>query len=984
MSNTQDPSRRQRIFKWAAFASIAALLGLGGYYAYQKWSHHGRQDTIVVCDMETVIDEQGVKYFTSGDLRLGNGHTQSNVMARSGTYSSAVQAQMQFGMTYSTSDLRPGEIYEVTVWRNQKNHVGHLIADASWGEYKEGTFQGSEEPGGWEQMVLRLEVPAYVDSGSVKFYVWNTEAEPAYFDDFVLRKVQAGHEGQIGDHPQTDSIPCIDMQVSDGGMEKLSKIREDALRRGVLTAGEGDEWVDMKFTEAGKSYQGRMRLKGDWTDHLVGDKWSFRIALDSTTTWRRMTTFSVQNPRTRDFLSEWVLHAWLDQEDILTPRYEFIELKINGVSKGIYAYEEHFEKQIAEYNSRREGPILKYDEEGLWDVQELAIAEEMPELERHIPVYKAANIIPFGSKAIRKDTAMMRQVEIAQQLVQQYKTGQKTVWDIFDAAKVARYYAIVDVLNAQHGFIWHNQRWYYNPVISRLEPIGFDGFTETGPLVWIDRPFIGFARNVRYMAAGYRELMFERFFHDRKFLELYIGALMKFTDPAYLDRFYQSISPELGRYERWISYEWSGYTYNRKGLFERAKMLRMLLLPLERSSVKAHLQGETSKGYHYRVYNYHCLPVVLKGVGKKLEKGIEAPFSEDKVLDAYNNEFPAEYIDVYSKEKGKVIFFQVPGIDSLFHSEILNWAEPAGLTPEQELFEGLKISSNELYQVDEENKRVTIKTGKYKTGKDILIPKGYQVRFEEGVELDLIANAKFISKSQVLMFGTEDAPILITSSDQSANGFTVLQAEGKSEFHYTVFDNLNTLHYKGWNLTGAVTLYESEILIDRCRFVSNHCEDALNTIRCVFDFSNSYIGYTQGDGFDSDFCHGVVSNGTFSHTGNDCIDFSGSNILILSAQIDHAGDKGISLGEECVATIENASVKNCIIGLAAKDLTQVTVKHIELTDNETAFAAYQKKPEYGPATIVVEQYKAVGNQQLHDLQKGSALTIDAKRIEGSH
>ena len=80
---------------------------------------------------------------------------------------------------------------------------------------------------------------------------------------------------------------------------------------------------------------------------------------------------------------------------------------------------------------------------------------------------------------------------------------------------------------------------------------------------------------------------------------------------------------------------------------------------------------------------------------------------------------------------------------------------------------------------------------------------------------------------------------------------------------------------------------------------------------------------------------------------------------------------------------ENATVKNCVIGLAAKDLTQVTVKHIELIDNETAFAAYQKKPEYGPATIVVEQYKALGNKQLHDLQTGSSLTIDGKRIEGS-
>ena len=111
-----------------------------------------------------------------------------------------------------------------------------------------------------------------------------------------------------------------------------------------------------------------------------------------------MVTFSVQNPYTRDFLSEWVYHQWLDKEGVLTPRYEFIELKINGISKGLYAYEEHFEKQIVEYNSLREGPIMKFDEEGLWEVQAMGIENEMMDLESHIPIYKASDIAPFGVK----------------------------------------------------------------------------------------------------------------------------------------------------------------------------------------------------------------------------------------------------------------------------------------------------------------------------------------------------------------------------------------------------------------------------------------------------------------------------------------------------------------------------------------------------------------------------------------------------------
>jgi hypothetical protein len=975
-----DRSKAILLKRIVAIGGIVLLLAAAFLWGYRKYRNTWRADALIACDMETVLEADGQKFFMAGDSRLSNGQTQTGSNARSGRHSCMLFDKQEFGATYEILDPVPGEVYEVSVWRKQASHKGRLIADASWGVYKDGTLSGKEEPGGWEQMTLRLEVPTYLESGTIKFYVWNLDHEPAYFDDMVIKRIDIGYQRQVGNYAVRDSVPSIDLLISDKGMDKLRGIREQALRKGILASAD-DVWVKFKFTEGRKEYTGKLRLKGDWTDHLVGDKWSFRLAMDAGMAWRRMPTFSVQNPRTRDFLSEWVFHQWLDHEDVLTPRYGFIELKVNGISKGLYAYEEHFEKQIAEYNNRREGPIMKFDEEGLWEVQESSIAHGVEDLEARTPIYKASDITPFGVKQALEDSAMKRQVEIAQQLIQQYKTGQKTIWDIFDPHKVARYYAIVDVLNAQHGFIWHNQRWYYNPIISRLEPIGFDGYTESGPLLWIDRPFIGFSRNVRYMSPGYRELMFERFFHDPKFLELYVGALMKFTDPDYLDQLYLALAPRLLQYEAWIQHEWPTYSYDRKALFDRAKSLRLRLIPQQRSSMKAHLQGKTDKGYHYRVYNYHCLPIILAGVGEKPGQ-VDAAFSEPKIIDAYNNEFPAEYLDVYAPIEGKVAFFKVPGIDSTFHVEVQPWAEPDGLTPEQSLFEGLEITSNELYQVDEAAKRVTFKTGKYKTSKDILIPRGYDVWFEKGVELDLVGKAKFISKSRVLMFGTEDAPILVTSSDQSASGFTVLQAEGKSEFHYSVFDNLNTLHFNGWNLTGAVTLYESEVYFNHCRFVNNHCEDALNTVRCVFTFSNSYVGYTQGDGFDSDFCHGTLTNATFSHTGNDCIDFSGSVITIVSAQIDHAGDKGISLGEECRAVVESATVRNCNIGLAAKDLTQVTVKYIELYDNEQAFAAYQKKPEYGPGTIVVEDYKAVGNKQLHVLQAGSKLTIDGQVIEG--
>ncbi|MEM7036684.1 MAG: hypothetical protein AAF570_06865, partial [Bacteroidota bacterium] len=479
-----------------------------------------------------------------------------------------------------------------------------------------------------------------------------------------------------------------------------------------------------------------------------------------------------------------------------------------------------------------------------------------------------------------------------------------------------------------------------------------------------------------------REGMFERFFHDEDFVKAYVEYLYKFTHPDYLDQLFATIGPEMKQREAWLRKEWPTYRYNLKAIYAQAKKVRLKIMPMKRTSVKSHLQGKNADGnYRYRIFNYHCLPVMIEGVGAK-EDQMDVAFSEPRMIDPFASKYPAEYVDGLAPEAGKWLFFRVPGMDSLFSTEVLQWPSPEALTPEQELFADLRLDSAHIYKVDEAEKTVTFETGSYKTDRDILIPPGYVVKFEAGVELDMVKKAKFISKSQVLMFGTEERPIKVTSSDASANGFTILQPDKKSEMRYVIFDNLNTLEYKGWNLTGAVTLYEAEVKIDHSRFVNNHCEDGLNIIRSVFHMVDSYVGHTFADGFDADFCTGTVEHCYFYKTGNDGMDFSGSHITIQDTEVESAGDKGISLGEESTIIVNSATVKTSVIGLAAKDLTAVDVKYVKLEGNQRAFAAYQKKPEYGPAKITVHKYDIVDNDELHWLQNGSVLKLGEKVYKG--
>ena len=978
----QEPVRDVRRWRVLLVLALVAILGAGGIMFMSRLTQRLSADAVFF-DMETLgkSGKDSVILGTNGGTAR-NIHHLTTDFARSGRRSLVLQLPNEFGAEYPVPLVNGGDEFEITCWHYSPAGVGKMVAQGSWGMYELLKPTGKKDLSGWEEYRLVFRVPEATREAKFKVYCWNNKEEPAYFDDLLIQRKNTRVYGKKYAVMPGDSLTQVNLTIPDKGMDKLLRIRNEALRKGIISSNE-DAWVKARLDEKGHEWRGDVRLKGDWTDHIEGDKWSYRMTLSAGQAWRRMITFSFQGPHTRYWLAEWVFHRMMEEEDVLCPRYDFVELKVNGASKGVYAYEEHFEKQLVEYKHRREGPIMKFNEEGFWELAEDALKLGGVWNDSRIPESESAVVDAFRLKGTLKDSTLYRNFMQAQQLMEAYRWGKKPIWEIFDAKKMATYFALLDLTQAFHGLVWHNQRFYYNPVISRLEPIGFDGYTEWGPVKWLERPFMGHGRNLRFIQEDYKEQMFARFFQDPQFIALYVKELWRLTDINYLHNFFIKIEPDLIKRQTWLQLEKPGYVYDRGMIYGEAQQLRKAMLPRQYSSVIAHKEAKSAKGVRYTFFNYHCLPVNLLGVGNK-EGQIDAAFGKVTFVDSYVKDYPAPIVQLEAGAEGKFVLFSIPGIDTIFSAPINPWPAPGTMTTEQLVFAEAKVvPGTGLYEVDSAKRQITFRQGLRQSNKDIIIPAGWQVRFNAGAQLDLVQKAKFISKSQVIITGTEDAPVRIFSSDHTGNGFTVLQAQGKCEWHHAVFEDLNTLNYRGWNLTGAVTLYECDVLFDHCRFVSNHCEDALNTIRCIFDFNRSFVGHTFGDGFDADFCHGTVRKGSFAHTGNDGMDFSGSTITIESVDVEDAGDKGISLGEESTVVIESAHVRNSVIGIAAKDFTTVTVKSIQLKGNQTAFACYQKKPEYGPAQIVVAGKADIsGNKALHMLQQGSSLKLDSITYKG--
>ena len=962
-----------------------------------------KEGLIISCNAEKRTDDG--RFFTGNkpDYLFSGGKQQTDKEAHSGNFSVLTSNKHRFALDHKIKGVGPDMHFKMSVWRKSKNNSGVLVvADKTAKRLYEASGRVVEKgKDGWEKLEDDFFTPPNFSNEDIKVYCWSKDGDSVYFDDIKIEHIQKKY-------PVYKEEPLA-LVFDTTRFRKFLNKRIEAFNNGVLQTGDND-WVKGMLFGEGKVMKAKMRLKGDWLDHLTGDKWSFRIKMRKDFAWKRLRVFSIQTPKARYFLNEWYAHKLYRSKDILTTRYGFVPVYIDNKPKGLYAWEEHFVKQLIESRKRREGPILKLSEEAFWQVQRVA-KEKNKWLD--MPVYDASVIEPFSEGKTMKSPGLHNQFLIAQKLVQQYKFARAKPADIFDLTKLAKYYAMLDITHARHGMAWHNQRLYYNPVICKLEPIAYDGYTEKGI---ID---LSINDNMAYklmeakensIDAGYFNYYF--LFEDTTFVNLYLSYLEDFSNTQYVDSISRALKAPAVFYDSLIRMEFPGVRFDMDFLSKSTEEIRNYLPELKaylqqkiynndlkvksgrkqhpdtcqelntpQFFVTAYLEGSSGDSMQTGVHNYYGSNIVLVGTGPKKNRIWNYFQTKDTI--AANIMSEDGVVKTVRVETGAAfLFFKVAGFDELFSVELRPWPYPKGITPQQELMKTVDLTHNEIIDSVSGN-NMFIKKGLTTIDKPLFIPEGYQVHFMPGTKIDLVKQAMFISYSPVFMQGTQKDPIVIYSSDKTGNGFTVLQADGRSVVDNVRFDSLNTLSYKGWVLTGAVTFYESDVDVSNTGFNNNQCEDALNIVRSDFLLKNSSFDHIWGDAFDSDFSTGLVDNVLFTNIGNDAIDFSTGKIDIVNTTVNGAQDKGVSGGEDSHLTIRNTTIINANIGLASKDLSSLEVFNSKVENCKYGIVLLQKKPEYGPATINLQKTAITGTQTKMLIEKGSKVIYNHQVIMGN-
>ncbi len=819
-------------------------------------------------------------------------------------------------------------------------------------------------------------------------------------------------------------LPVLEIYMSNGALKKIEQKRIETLnkKRPILITSD-DDWVkatiivdDGKKKEKVKT---SLRLKGDWGDHLSDPKkLSFRIKVKGNKYIFGMKKLSIQHPKTRNYQYEALILDMMRKNDILAPRYFLVDVKVNGYEIGIMALEEHFSKELVESQKRREAPIIAISEDFIWEQRDIIynicdsnVTKYGIDPDWGINIFNDHSVKEFKKPPFIKGTIPTNNSIRAISLLRDYMDEKFPPDRVFDYKSYAKWWIIENIWGAYHGIFFQNKRFYFNPIISKFEPVAFDNIPDP---FYIDPDL----DNSKYLF---------NFAHDKKFWKEVLKALKKIENQLYDEKYVKQFN---NLQNKWLSLMAIDDMNNTKVPIERLRYNLNLFTKYLYDNYGTLLQRDFRTHYpndgikdvaryeklgvplasHIRAFSFlenNKLSLEIKNQTSNPIQ-IDKIYYEDKKGRKYyitknsftippykqgekrhivtktfplNPKYPNKYtlkIDYRYKNKNfvKEAVLQFRNHDFAF-KDFLEFAKEA----------------NSTIQVDSLNKRVTFKTGNYTIDKSVFLKGSWEVVFEKGVNILLKNGSLFKIEGSLKSLGTQKEPVTVKVETDTSfkdmgkwGGIFILRGEKKSVIKNTIFKGQGDINLKNrqdyYGITGCISFYENEVEIENGSFIDMQCEDALNIVKSSFKIDNLFIKNSRADAFDSDFSKGEITNSKFEDIGNDGIDVSGTLIKIKNISFKNISDKAVSVGEASTLYGEDLFIENATSGIVSKDLSKAYVKNVTLKNiRGSALLAFIKKAEYGSAKIECEKCSFENVKYKASPQMGSTIIVNGQKMK---
>jgi len=796
-----------------------------------------------------------------------------------------------------------------------------------------------------------------------------------------------------------EPLENVRLDVKFKHLQQLEAKRAEALALGWLHA-DDDDFVPATLTVGAAAMPAKIRLKGDGLDHWQGDQWSFRVKVQGDERPFGMRVFSLQHPKSRWFLNEWAFLENLRREDILAVGYRFVNVSFNGADWGIFALEEHFDKMLLESQGRRAGVILAFEEPESFHAD-----AQLRDTGGHVGTWfshtRNQQIRVFSQSKVQADPVLRDQADEAVEMLRAFQEGRRSASEVFDIARLARFYALADLWRASHASFWCNLRYYYNPVTARLEPIGFDAMALWGDS---EHPLIPARRDDYTDNASLR---------DPIVAAEYLKELRRVADPGYLTELKQQVSPQFDRWrlalqrefpnERRIQPQWdqlaARQAYLRRALnFERqviagvrrehgamfVELRSIALLPVE-------VVGLRVGDHDIPAGNISTLLPAKEVAAERSAKAADSDAAASAPLVILQPQLPNQPIEVVTlrlcpipasaESETLYVLTRFVGAE-LAHAQAVT-AAPArrmhGARPNQPTIVEACARHPFLEQSDCDG-HLTVRSGAWRVAGDLIMPAGTTLTIPAGTHLSFESGALLYTTGPLHLQGAPDAPVVLDAASGSWSGIIVLDSAERLRWQHAIIRDTASFARGGWMVTGGTTLYRSDASLTSVQFADSSAEDALNVIHAEVDFRDVEFSGCASDAFDGDFIIGTVDGAEFRDIRGDGLDVSGSELNVRNVVARRVVDKAVSVGERSRVAISGLDASTCGFALAAKDGSTATWNQGSARNTHIAVAAYVKKPEFGPAQSTAEGVQILDTPQAALVEIGCRVSVNGTPI----
>lgn len=765
----------------------------------------------------------------------------------------------------------------------------------------------------------------------------------------------------------------VELKVDQADLDALENVVHAARDRGVIMR-EGNDYVPAEFTAGGNAFKVKVRIKGKMADHVKGDKWSFRVQARKDNGFKGMQRFSLQHPGTRNYLCDWFYHRLMKGEGIIALRYGFVRLHFNGEDLGIYAYEEHFGPELLANNDRLKGPLFRFDP-GLFWQHRLNMIEKV-RYNEPFAAYQAAELDAFGSGDMEKDTVQRRYFEEAVALMDAFRRGVLPAAQVFDADKIARRHAILDLVGGHHSMDWSDVKFYYDPLLKRIEPVAYESFSAF--------PIRSLAGSNRYV-GGFKQSMdlHDAYFNDTVVFAAYVHHLERVSRPEFLDSAFTVLAPALDSASAMIYREFPYkeldrdiYRHNQmiirrmldvpKGFHAYAApatdSLRLTIVPIEGLPIEV-LGAVAADGRVLPMAKRTIVPCRPPGsVGTPMEARIPL---DDRWRSSPPQKVELRYRVLGATTEKTLEVFPYAYLDSV--------STPAFAPPS-----GYDVRTVAWLVVDEGARTIVVKPGAHIVSEDVYIPAGYSVRAVAPLRIDLVKGARIVSRSPMHWKGLEDSPITLLSSDQGGGGLLLVSTGGSSVFEHVRIEGFGPTA----STVPSIVLQEAPSQWVRCALGEVQARDLMQVVRGAVTLTE--CRFTGGaDQVKLAYTNATLEKVDLRGAADDALLVKGGAARISEAVVYAASGDALAVDEAATVTVERSTLEATKDAIEVSEGATLVVEGGRITSAKgSAIEVKQLHARHGPSTVTLKGAVVEANDPPK-IGKGNKVTINGGAPMGS-